>query len=668
MMRSDTNNSDMLPPKQSVSSPVVVKTAPPPKPLVRLAKEGGKYLPKKRKIDFDGGYDVKTLSTAGQEIDSLAPDFPLFQELGVVDLNAITFALRSMIPAEVRQALDKLALISSNPSVPIKLQECGALVNALGRAGLDLLDNLELDKKTNTLSAVSPATYTVPLKETRPLGKTLISEIFEEFKDWEGKNDELVVRVDSVTGEPVKEVLEDIEAMKKLEKTITDHDGNKNINLGSPVPDANANEKAGVSYFGFTSYFELLETSRDEIKSLRKAPDFWKDAIMDRFMCITMILRNMSFTDTNQPCLVREPTIMQFLFKLIRALAGNPNLICSKRRRLNLQKDLITLIANLGLYIHLPSAADAFSLLLLILSFAPETSPYKVGIDGKEDVMFAEYSPVEHRYLACAIDAFAKLVPRDPPNRGFFEEIFLGTCNDETYLALLERHLQGREPREFELLTRAFALAVSTIPRTDYKTVPKALQIRKPLLEQSLLVAEHLAQMVPRYGFYEDLVEPPKHVSRSQTEYNLAYKWLQAVEGFGPTLLRATVSLGAVTTPEVVPSSLGKQQQPPKQVNPFSRVTRRGANILYWLGQKALEFKAAFEAAYEQQKSDTLTVSEDSINSTLKKHHETDLLQQNNVTFGVLPSSETVLTVLLSRSMNEKVVTNLCNFLDEGKV
>ena len=42
--------------------------------------------------------------------------------------------------------------------------------------------------------------------------------------------------------------------------------------------------------------------------------------------------------------------------------------------------------------------------------------------------------------------------------------------------------------------------------------------------------------------------------------------------------------------------------------------------------------------------------------------------EAGNVTFGVLPTPETVLTVLLSRSMNEKVVTNLCNFLEEGKV
>lgn len=660
MMRSDTNNSDMLPPRQSVSSPVVVKPAPPPKPLVRLAKEDGKYLPKKRKISFDGGYDVKILSNAGQEIDSLAPDFPLFQELGVVDLNAITLALRSMIPAEVRQALDKLALISSNPGVPIKLQECNALVNALGRVGLDLLDNLKVDKKTNTLSVISPATYTFPSEDTRPLGKTLISKIFEEFKEWEGKNDELVLRVDSVTGEPVKEIPEDIEAMKNLDETIKSHDEkNKIAESSSPLPETDTEENTATSYFGFTPYFELLETSRDEVESLRKSSDFWKEAIVDRFMCITMILRNLSFTDTNQPCLVREPTIIQFLFKLIRALAGNPNLVSSKRRRLNLQKDLITLIANLGLYIHLPSPADAFSLLLLILSFAPEKSPYKVGLDGKEEVMFAEYSPLEHRYLACAVDAFAKLIPRDPPNRGFFEDIFLGTCNDETFLALLERHLQGRKLREFELLTRSFALAVSTIPRTDYKTVPKALQIRKPLLEQSLLVAEHLAQMVPRYGFYEDLVEPCKHVSQAQTEYNLAVKWLQAAEGFGSTLLRATVSLGAITTPEVTP--LDKHQQP---VNPFARVTRRGANILYRLGQKALEFKTAFEANREQQAAD----AEGSGASAPLAASEHEQSEAGNVTFGVLPTPETVLTVLLSRSMNEKVVTNLCNFLEEGKV
>lgn len=647
-----------------------------PKPHVLVPSLNSLYVPQKRKIEYKGGYDVQVLSRLGTEVDALSPEFPLFQELGTVNIHAITFALKSQMPGEIRQALDKLALVSSNPSQNIVLQKCPGLGDALGTVGLGLLQTLLLEKDTtqNHFSFQIEEAFGKRSDKAEDVGNDdeddndsdLITGVFNAFKNWNSAKTDIQFHVDSLTGDPVLET-DNLQSSEKLEKFIQDDDNkyddnaeaaDKNTSLFKNIPNNQP--------FGFPNYLDLLDLGKNELESLHyskrtNTESFWKEVLLDRLICVTMILRNLSFTDTNQTSIVEEPEVMKFIFGLIRALAEVPGLIHLKRRQLSIHKDLITLLANLGLSISFPSRADAFCVLLFILSFSPEPHPLESNISEsklqQKNLFFGEYNPLVHRYFGCAVDAFAKLIPRDPPNRQYFNEIFLNTCIDEEYLELLNRYLQKRELKPYEFLTKAFVFVTATIPRSDFRVIPRALESRIPLLQQSLLVAESLVSMVPQYGYFDENPIPTADESNDsalrnlelvvekQKTYNVAFNWLEAVEGFGPTLLRASCVLGAVLYAQPISSSASN--------NPFAKFTRRSASILRALGQKAM----AFEIINQKKGSNDNEAEIDTIINDSSAAY---------IPPGILPTVEALFGALLTTDMNETVVSQLCQLWEEG--
>lgn len=688
--RADTLNSDMPPPKQVAPSPGPLRKMsdiPPPvpspvskpviKPLVKLPAQDGKYLPKKRKRAADGGYNISELLRTGADVDTLVPDFPLFQELGTVEINSIIMALQSMIPGEVRQALDKLALLSSNPAVGISLRECPGLVTALGMVGMDLLNNLKAGKKVCTVDVLTgnaPGDEAVDYESE----KDLICSVFNTYRNWDDRNDDVVVQIDSLTGEPVEAAKDDDEAIETLNSIISADDDDFRQEDGTP--DGGFGNMETTGKFGFAHYQDMLDASKEEANAMHREPKsqlgtFWQDALADRFLCVTLILRNLSFADINQPVIVQDAGTLKLLFEMVRALANHPKLLGSMRRKLCLQKDLVTLFANLGLYISIPTAADAFSVLLLVLSFAPEDTPYRSANPGDKHkqsmLMFAEYSPVTHRYLSCAIDALAKLIARDPPNRGFFEEIFLNICTDEEYLILLNRFLEDRPPLQpFEFLTRAFALAIASFPRTDFRVIPKALEIRRPLLQQSLLIAETLVSVIPAPGALDDLVDiksaPDQYAAmmtatlQAQRQSNVALEWLDAAEGFGPTLLRAACALGGIANPRA-----GQRGAVGVEVNPFAKITQRSISVLRILTEKAMAFEVASLNNTDLQSSTALTPQLSTTTGSSTTATSLVTKTQAKLPGKIFPTLESLLGAMLSGTMNDTVVRHLCSLSED---
>lgn len=668
-----------------------------PNPLIKLPHEKNQYIPKKRKIEFKGGYDVQVLSRIGTDVDSLSPEFPLFQELGTVNIHATTLGLKSQISSEVRQALDKLALVSSNPSQSILLQECPGLANALGNVGLDLLTTLQ-SKQISKNSKFDGLNNDDKDKKMEGTGEEdgeeedddddepdLITSVFNAYHKWDSSEKDVSFYVDSLTGDPAVSH-SDQTAINSLEKTIQEDDTKFDDELVTNddrtygLKDSGETERK-IKNFGFPTYIDLLDLSKNELDSLHKSKrthssSFWKEVLLDRLICVTMILRNLSFTDTNQSSLVEEPMIMKFVFGLIRSIAENPNLIHLKRRQLSIHKDLITLLANLGLSVTFPSAADSFCALLLILSFSAEPYPFRdkwsfdsISSDNenKNAIYFGEYNPTVHRYLGCAVDALAKIIPRDPPNRTFFHEIFLNTCTDEEYLMLLEQYLQGRKLQPFEFLTKVFALVISTVPRSDFRVIPKALELRIPLLHQSLLVAENLVSMIPEYGFFNDIIlgysslDNDKRstgiyqsILEEQKKYNVSLKWLDAIEGFGPTLLRASCVLGAILQSK---SQVGNGNDR----NPFSNVTKRSVSILRELGEKAMLFETSRDASCDNNYLTDINFKTEYVSSANEIFNFYQHLPP-----GILPTTEALFGALLTSNMNEAVVSQLCQFSEEG--
>lgn len=641
-----------------------------PKPMLRLTSEKDNYVPKKRKIEFKGGYDIQLLGRLGKDADKLIPEFPVLGELGIVNLHAITQSLKSSIPGEVRQALDKLALISSNPYYNIILQECPGLADALGYIGLDLLKYLEnnepivgLDGKSkmNDTDSAEKHLQTEDYDNDEEDGTDLISSVFTAFCSWDKANDDITFHVDSLTGYPTNEYHNE-SAIEKLGNMIQDDDTNFNNENSASVSLA-ANDKSTFpksSYFGFSSYTDLLDLSKGEVEELHKnnkshIASFWDESYIDRLICVTMVLRNISFTDLNQPYLAGEPTVMDFLFKLVRILGSSSEVISLRRRQLSIQKNIITLFANLGLHIIIPSIADAFSVLLLILSFSPEQYPFRKNADGSEFLFFGEYDPLVDRYLGCAIDSLAKMIPRDPPNRTFFHDIFLNTCNDKDYLELLNRYLQGRKLRPFEFLTRTFAMSLSTLPRSDFRVIPKALKLRASLIQQSLLVASNLSSMVPKYGYFDDIIQSLSSsqeyasplteslvlpVLEAQTKVNLANIWLNSVESFGPTLLRASCTL----RPSEPASDIATTEI-------YNKITLRTISVLRTLSERAMSFDIAIN---------------DSLSNPESQHYSQKMEDISmKVTPGVFPTFEILFSALVSNGMNPSVVSELCQLAED---
>ncbi|KAI1171521.1 hypothetical protein F4777DRAFT_49333 [Nemania sp. FL0916] len=256
-----------------------------------------------------------------------------------------------------------------------------------------------------------------------------------------------------------------------------------------------------------TSYEDVLRAARAEQFSLRKISifgdtDYELERASDRLIAITTILRNLSFVELNQPYLADE-VVIRFFCSLIRSLGTHEGLLRTAQNTLDIMKDIILFLSNIAASVELPGRDQAFCLLQFILAFAPSPTPYTTT----EQLVFPSFEPSIHKYLPYALDALAKLLARDEPNRTH-------------YKAMIAADATSSNP--YELLTRTFALVISPIPSTNDMRpgiLSPSVESRKPLLMQSLLAADIIAQLAPGY------------------ESGLTRAWLSSSDGFAQNLL-----------------------------------------------------------------------------------------------------------------------------------
>ncbi|KAG0132962.1 hypothetical protein HOY82DRAFT_584673 [Tuber indicum] len=89
------------------------------------------FKPKVRGLDTHGGLNVSVLSQIGNDFMFHKPTTPTFQELGVIDVHALTMMLKCGISAEVRLALDTLATVSVESRWSLALESCEDLIETL---------------------------------------------------------------------------------------------------------------------------------------------------------------------------------------------------------------------------------------------------------------------------------------------------------------------------------------------------------------------------------------------------------------------------------------------------------------------------------------------------------------------------------------------------------
>ncbi|KAE8352583.1 hypothetical protein BDV28DRAFT_134861 [Aspergillus coremiiformis] len=301
------------------------------------------------------------------------------------------------------------------------------------------------------------------------------------------------------------------------------------------------------------SYEEITRGCQSEWSSLADVPEFGSDdynldRAVDRLICITTILRNFSFTESNFGVLSMPP-VVQFISTIIRYLGTRNMLLRNNQNTLDFMKDTVIYLSNLAHTIQLPSKEEALSLLHFLLSFAPFPGPTQVS-DG---VMFTAYNAAVHKYTPAAVDSLAKLLARDEPNRTFFKTIFSG---------------DGGGITQQELLTRAFGLAICPVPDQPRKPLAIA-DARKVFLMQGLLAADILS------GFADG---------------NLAKSWLESVDGFAIHLLRLSCLL---STERVPPTNTNPRQshaargQAEAEAGAYSSIINRGLAILRRLAEKS---------------------------------------------------------------------------------
>jgi SWI/SNF chromatin-remodeling complex subunit SWI1 len=269
------------------------------------------------------------------------------------------------------------------------------------------------------------------------------------------------------------------------------------------------------------SYEDVVRSCRYEEYTLQDVPafgsvDYGLDRAADKLICISTIMRNLSFYESNHHHLADE-LVVKFLCVVIRYLGTRNMLLRTHQNTLDFMKDVIIFLSNLAQQIEIPGREQALCLLHFLLAFAPCPPPNAAGSDR---VTFSSYDPAIHRYLPPAVDSLAKLLARDEPNRTHYKTIFASDVASSP---------------PFDLLTRTFALAISVIPddKQDSKrgNLMPVVEARKPFLMQGMLAAEILSNLAPG------------------PEAGVAKSWLTSEDGFAQNLSRLILSLCHETSP-----------------------------------------------------------------------------------------------------------------------
>lgn len=319
------------------------------------------------------------------------------------------------------------------------------------------------------------------------------------------------------------------------------------------------------------AYEDLARACWVDRLNVRKLPEFATpeyelDRAVDRLTCIFTILRNLSFEPEAEPTrtspqlpfgphhnhqVLADESVIKLVCDMIRYLGTRNMLLRTHANTLEFMKDAITLLSNIAGAVEIPGREQALCLLHFLLAFAPGPGP-----SIRDDrLYFPPFEPALQPYLFHAVDALAKFLARDEPNRTFYKTIFA---------------LDAGSTTPYELLTKTFALAISVVPiqlsegqLNRAVMSPKlriAIENRAPLLMQGLLAAGILASLAPSY------------------ESGVARAWLSNGDGFAEALY----FLVQVLSHQYEQSGAGRDQD-------FPYIVALSVSLLRKLGERAFD-------------------------------------------------------------------------------
>ncbi|KAL8289497.1 hypothetical protein RB597_001211 [Gaeumannomyces tritici] len=385
-----TSTSGPLPHDPSVKLEHQLMTAPPPP-----EKDPDTYFPLKRHYQdhghvTHGGVPVGAWDDLASKLLETIPDVPPVEVLGNIDILALCRSLQSGIRAEVRNALDSLAMVtaaeSSGPHLQIDLGRTDELVECLLECAEDQIEVL-----VENTAEVSDEVLITPYQD--------------------------VVRACWLENTGVHEV--------------------------HPVG----------------------------------SPEYEVERAVDHLICITTILRNLSFGEANWEVLADE-SVVKFFCVIIRYLGTRNMLLRTQANTLDFMKDALIILSNISTHIEVPGKEQALCFLQFLLAFAPAPAPCLTG----DQLVFPPYQPKVQPYLPAAVDALAKLLVSKEQNRDHFASLYAS---------------EASQAPAYDLLTRSFGLAVSVIPDFNMESRSPLSDARRPVLMQGLLAAQTLAALAP---------------------------------------------------------------------------------------------------------------------------------------------------------------------------
>lgn len=502
------------------------------------------YVPIRKNVESHAGYDIKSLSTVAGEIEITKPVYLFAPELGSINIHALIMALKNYTgpnSGEVFSALNTLLVTTSDSNYAFKISDCPELLDSLSSLGLKVLDQI------NDVNSKSE-----PSKDVKKFtSNSNIDKIFNSYVKCQDPEDlveeDIMYVVDSLTGE----IIEDEESDMDIDDVFSPSDWNSTASV-TENNSQSASQTSESSFF-IPDYMSTLINFRHENKThfsklQTKSATNNQIMLVDQLITITMILRNISFSEANKVKMSKNELFKDLIFKTVKAIASSPQNFVFYRKKLCLLKDCLLMLDNIAFTMELRSLEEAFLAFILIISFGPKL----------EDVLDIPRVNLDvYTYLPFAVDAFTKLLVREPHNRSLMQAILNGsltvsssayasgnvlniTANDQYETKrLIVAYLGGDEEgfRSGKLLTKSFQLLLSVIPfELSTFEFSKFIFTRSSTLSQALFGTKLIIDMIPA-----DDVSCPIH--------NLATSWIiQNKTQLLANLSRVSMSLIAETS------------------------------------------------------------------------------------------------------------------------
>ncbi|KAL7666918.1 hypothetical protein ABC855_g580 [[Candida] zeylanoides] len=466
------------------------------------------YVPMRRTIDTHGGRDIRALSQVAGEIEITKPVYLFAPEIGSISIHALVMSLKTfsgVASSEVSSALNTLLVTTSDANLGFKLADCPELLDALSILGLKVLDVILQKSKGKRLYEDGDNLPT----------NSKVDDVFNAYKrrrpdSEDGLVDEdIELVVNSLTGEVVDGEDDDESEAEEDGESLFSSNGD----AGSPA----------TPQFAIADYMTNLQEFRKENKhhfsriQTKSAND---DQVMfvDQLITVTMVLRNISFAESNKLVMASSSVLRDLVFAIVKAIASNPQRFVFHRKILCLLKDCLLMVNKTAFNMELRSLEEAFLIFVLLTSFGPQPG---------EAIAHADLD--DYSYLPFAVDAFTKLLVREPHNRSLLQAVLTGsvanaatfgststngsvqlvaggggnasplviTEEDQRETARLTALYLGGNPSETALPTRAFKFFLSVMPvHLNNFELTKFYFQRSPTVTQALFGAKLVLDLV----------------------------------------------------------------------------------------------------------------------------------------------------------------------------